>query len=56
MADNPGIGGKIVATITGVKGECGAGHLPWREGDTTELQSPDNHDLVTLKLQRFERH
>ena len=26
MAKDPGIGYRVVATITGVKGTCGAGH------------------------------
>ncbi|MFO7984289.1 MAG: TIGR04076 family protein [Desulfatiglandaceae bacterium] len=91
MAKNPGIGKKVMATITGVKGECSAGHhtgdtfgischdpgglcgffyhdifpdlstfqfggnLPWWKGDTIELQCRDSHNLVTLKLERFER-
>jgi len=34
MAEDPGIGKKIVARVAGVKGECSAGH---REGDTFEV-------------------
>jgi len=34
MAKDPGIGKKIVATVTGVKGECSAGH---QQGDTFEI-------------------
>jgi uncharacterized repeat protein (TIGR04076 family) len=34
MAKDPGVGQKVMATITGVKGECGAGH---QEGDTFEI-------------------
>jgi len=34
MAKDPGIGYKVVATITGVKGKCNAGH---QEGDTLEI-------------------
>ncbi|RLG29904.1 hypothetical protein DRN98_07900 [Methanosarcinales archaeon] len=90
MAEDPGIGKRVVATITSVKDECSAGHqvgdtleischnpgglcgffyhdifpslstfqfggdLPWWEGDTIELQCPDNN-IVTLKLERSER-
>jgi uncharacterized repeat protein (TIGR04076 family) len=31
------------------------GNLPWWEGDTIELQCPDSYNLVTLKLERFDR-
>jgi len=34
MATDPGIGYRVVATVTDVKGECGAGH---RTGDTFEI-------------------
>jgi uncharacterized repeat protein (TIGR04076 family) len=34
MAHDPGIGYRIFATITGVKGDCGAGH---REGERFEI-------------------
>jgi len=34
MAKDPGIGYRVVATITGVKGNCNAGH---KEGDTFEI-------------------
>ncbi len=34
MAQDPGIGCRVQATITGVKGECGAGH---RVGETFEI-------------------
>jgi uncharacterized repeat protein (TIGR04076 family) len=91
MADDPKLGYKVVATVTGSKGTCSAGHkvgetfeischnpaglcgwfyhdifpslqtfqfggdLPWWEGNTIELQCPDAHNLVTLKLERFGR-
>jgi uncharacterized repeat protein (TIGR04076 family) len=91
VAKDTGMGKKVVATITGVKGSCSAGHqkgdtfeischnngglcgffyhdifpslatfqfggnLPWWEGDTIELHCPDGYNLVTLKLERFER-
>jgi uncharacterized repeat protein (TIGR04076 family) len=91
MAKDPGRGKKVVATITGVKGECAAGlreadsfeischnpaalcgffyhdifpslctfqfggNLPWWESDTIFLQCPDSKNLVTLKLERFDR-
>ena len=40
MAKDPGIGRKVMATITGVKGECNAGH---QMGDTFEISchNPD---------------
>lgn len=34
MAQDPGIGYKVVGTITGVKGECSAGH---RTGESFEI-------------------
>jgi uncharacterized repeat protein (TIGR04076 family) len=34
MPKEPGLGYKIMATVTGVKGECGAGH---RVGDSFEI-------------------
>jgi len=34
MAKDPGIGYRVKATITGVKGKCNAGH---QEGDTFEI-------------------
>ncbi len=34
MAKDPGIGNKITATITGVKGNCSAGH---QAGETFEI-------------------
>jgi len=91
MAEDPGIGKKMIATVMDVKGDCSAGHakgdtfeischnpaglcgfffhdifpslstfqfggnLPWWEGDTIELKCPDSDNLVTLKLERFER-
>jgi len=91
MAKDPGIGFRVRATITGVKGTCSAGHrvgdsfeischdpgglcgffyhdlfpalttfqfggsLPWWEGDTIDVQCPDSHNLVTLKLERSKR-
>jgi uncharacterized repeat protein (TIGR04076 family) len=30
------------------------GNLPWWDGDTIELQCPDAHNLVTLRLERVE--
>jgi uncharacterized repeat protein (TIGR04076 family) len=38
MATDPGIGYKIMATITGVKGNCSAGHAV---GDTLEISCHD---------------
>ena len=40
MAKDPGIGYRVLATATGVKGRCNAGH---QEGDTFELSchNPD---------------
>jgi len=91
MAEDPGIGYKVTATITGLKGHCSAGHeagdtfeischnpgglcgffyhdifpslsifqfggcLPWWKGDTIELQCPDPHNLVKMKLERSRR-
>ena len=91
MARDPGIGYKMTATVTSVKGTCDAGHqagdtfaischdpgglcgffyhaifpdlqmfqfggaLPWWKGDTIEVQCPDHHNLVTLKLEKSER-
>jgi uncharacterized repeat protein (TIGR04076 family) len=34
MAQDPGIGYRVVATVTGVKGKCNAGH---QVGDTFEI-------------------
>ncbi|MEJ2587354.1 MAG: TIGR04076 family protein [Deltaproteobacteria bacterium] len=34
MAQDPGIGHKITATVVGVKGECSAGH---QKGDTFDI-------------------
>jgi uncharacterized repeat protein (TIGR04076 family) len=31
------------------------GCLPWWQGDTIQLQCPDSHNLVTIKLERFKR-
>ena len=31
------------------------GNLPWWQGDCIELECPDKHNLVTLKLERFDR-
>jgi uncharacterized repeat protein (TIGR04076 family) len=31
------------------------GNLPWWEGDTIQLQCPDSHNLVTMKLERSKR-
>ncbi len=91
MAHEPGIGYRVIATITGVQGKCHAGHqvgdtfeischnpaglcgffyyhifpdlqtfqfggsLPWWKGDVIELQCPDLHNLVTLRLERSKR-
>jgi hypothetical protein len=35
MAKDPGIGFRVLATVTGVKGHCNAGH---QEGDKFELR------------------
>ena len=45
MAKDPGIGYKVVATITGVKGKCNAGH---QEGDTFEINVIILADCVDL--------
>ena len=42
MAKNPGIGKKVMATITSVKGECSAGH---KAGDTFEICCHDSGGL-----------
>ncbi len=42
MAQDPGIGCKIQATITGVKGTCAAAHAP---GDTFEISCYDTGGL-----------
>ena len=42
MAKNPGVGYKIVATVTGIKGECRAGH---EVGETFELSCHDSAGL-----------
>ena len=91
MANDPGLGYRIVATVISVGGHCSAGHgegdtfeischnpaglcgffyhaifpelstfqfggsLPWWQGNTIELQCPDPHNLVTLKLERTKR-
>jgi uncharacterized repeat protein (TIGR04076 family) len=31
------------------------GSLPWWHGDAIQLQCPDSHNLVTIKLERFKR-
>jgi uncharacterized repeat protein (TIGR04076 family) len=31
------------------------GSMPWWQGDTIEMQCPDAHNLVTIKLERFKR-
>ncbi len=31
------------------------GSLPWWKGDAVELQCPDHHNPITLKLERFKR-
>jgi len=91
MAKDPGIGYKVVATVTGLKHNCNAGHnvgdsfeischnpaglcgffyhqifptlsafqfggkYPWWQGDAIELMCPDSYNLVTIKLERFNR-
>jgi uncharacterized repeat protein (TIGR04076 family) len=42
MAQDPGVGYRIVATIARVKGNCGAGH---REGDTFAISCHDSGGL-----------
>jgi uncharacterized repeat protein (TIGR04076 family) len=42
MARDPGMGYKVAATITGVKGACGAGH---QEGDTFAISCYDSGGL-----------
>lgn len=92
MAKDPEIGYRMEAIITGVKGDCSAGHkvgdtfevschnpdglcgffycsifpslstfqfggsLPWWEGDVVELACPDSDNLVTIRVERFERN
>lgn len=92
MAKDPGIGKKVVATVTQVKGDCSAGHvvgetfemschdpgglcgffyhdifpslstfqfggsMPWWQGDVIEVECPDPHNRVTLRLARFDRN
>jgi uncharacterized repeat protein (TIGR04076 family) len=31
------------------------GSMPWWQGDTIQVQCPDSHNLVTLKLERSKR-
>lgn len=31
------------------------GSLPWWQGDAIQLECPDRHNLVTLRLERFKR-
>ena len=31
------------------------GNMPWWQGDTIQLQCPDSHNLVSIKLERFKR-
>ncbi len=31
------------------------GNMPWWQGDAIQLQCPDSHNLVTIKLERFKR-
>ena len=31
------------------------GSMPWWQGDTIQLQCPDTHNLVTIKLERSKR-
>ncbi len=45
MAKDPGIGSKITATITGVKGNCSAGH---KEGETFEISCHNTGGLCGL--------
>ncbi len=42
MAKDPKVGKKVVATITGVKGECNAGH---KVGDTFDISCHDTGGL-----------
>jgi hypothetical protein len=55
MAKDPGIDKKVVATFPNLSTFQFGGTLPWWEGDTIELQCPDSYNLVTSKLERFER-
>lgn len=91
MAQDPGSGYRVQATVTAVKGHCSAGHqagesfkischdagglcgwfyhdlfpslctfqfggkLPWWQGDVIEVRCPDPLNLVTMKLERFNR-
>lgn len=91
MAKYPGLGFRILATVTGVKARCNAGHqggeefeischnpgglcgffyhdiflsllafqfggnLPWWQGDAIQVQCPDSHNLVTVRLERSKR-
>ncbi|MGE5370430.1 MAG: TIGR04076 family protein [Solirubrobacterales bacterium] len=45
MAKDPGLGFKVTATITGVKGLCNAGH---REGDTFEISCHNPSEMCGL--------
>ena len=55
MAKDPGIGFRVLTTVTGVKGHCNAGH---QEGDTFEISchNPDGlcgffyHDIFPSLL------
>jgi len=42
MANDPGLGYRVVATVVSVKGRCSAGH---REGDVFEISCHDAHGL-----------
>jgi uncharacterized repeat protein (TIGR04076 family) len=88
MAKDPGIGNKVIATVTGLKGKCNAGHFvgeqleischntkglcgflyhdmfpklsvmqfggkyPWGDPDVLEIECPDRHNLLTIRLER----
>jgi uncharacterized repeat protein (TIGR04076 family) len=62
MAKDPGMGFRIMATITGIKGQCSAGHY---EGETFEISCHNTgglcgyfyHDIFpSLMAFQFEGH
>jgi uncharacterized repeat protein (TIGR04076 family) len=91
MAKDPGVGHRIIATVTGLKGKCNAGHFvgeqfeischnpgglcgffyhdifpnlsvlqfggqfPWGDPDVLEIGCPDQHNLLTLRLERVRK-
>jgi len=91
MAKDPGIGNKVIATVTGLRGKCNAGHFVgeqleischnagglcgffyhdifpnlsvmqfggkclWRDPDVLEIECPDRHSLLTIRLERAKR-